>query len=227
MTTVESKAFKDGFYSQLARISAALASPRRLELIDLLAQGERAVEDLARECSMSVANTSRHLQILRWAGLVTVRRQGLFGFYSLAGPGALRIWQAIRDLGGETLAEIDRLVRTHLADRGVTDRVDATDLLDRMRRNEVMVIDVRPETEFQAGHITGAHSIPLEDLEESLRVLSDDRDIVVYCRGRFCEFSTRAVSLLQQRGFRARRLDVGFPDWQVLGLPVRTREPAA
>ncbi len=212
--------FKDQLFEQLARISKALASPRRLELIDLLAQGERTVEDLAELTGLSVANTSRHLQALRTALLVTARRQGPYAWYRLSNDGVFRVWQAVRDFGHGQFAEIDRLFRTYVTEREKFESVSADELLRRMRRDEVVVLDVRPAREYRAGHIAGARSLPLSELEKRLSGIPKRREVVAYCRGPFCVYADNAVATLRRRGFRARRLDVGFPDWQAAGLPV-------
>src|SRR5215203_1757092 len=215
--------FKDQLFEQFARLGKALANPHRLELVDLLAQGERSVEDLARETGMSVANTSRHLQELRAARLVEVRREGLYGYYRLADERVFGVWRALRELGEARLAEIDRLVETYLTNRGVLEAVCAEELLAKMRDSGVVVLDVRPEEEYRAGHIPGARSVPLERLEAYLEEIPEDQEIVAYCRGPYCVFSDEAVALLRSRGYRARRLQEGLPDWRAAGYPVESR----
>jgi rhodanese-related sulfurtransferase/DNA-binding transcriptional ArsR family regulator len=212
--------FKDKLFEQFARVGKALANPHRLEILDLLAQGERTVEDLAREAGMSVANTSRHLQELRAARLVEVRREGLYGYYRLADERVFAAWQAIRDLGEARLAEIDRLVGSYLTDRDSLEAVCAEELLAKMREEGVEVLDVRPEDEYRAGHIPGARSVPVERMEAYLEEIPRDREVVAYCRGPYCVFSDEAVALLRSRGYRARRLREGLPDWRAAGLPV-------
>jgi rhodanese-related sulfurtransferase len=214
--------FKDKLFEQFARVGKALANPHRLELLELLAQGERTVEDLACEAGMSVANTSRHLQELRAARLVEVRREGLYGYYRLADERVFAAWRAIRDLGEARLAEIDRLVGTYLTDRASLEAVCAEGLLAKMREEGVVVLDVRPEEEYRAGHIPGARSVPVERLEVYLEELPRQREIVAYCRGPYCVFSDEAVVLLQSRGYRACRLREGLPDWRAAGLPVES-----
>ena len=214
--------FKDQLFEQFARIGKALANPHRLELVDLLAQGERTVEDLAREAGMSVANTSRHLQELRVARLVEVRRDGLYGYYRLADERVFGVWQALRELGEARLAEIDRLVDTYLTDRGALEAVCAEELLKKTREGGVVVLDVRPEQEYRAGHIPGAHSVPLERLEAYLEEIPEDQEVVAYCRGPYCMFSDEAVELLRSRGYRASRLAEGLPDWRAAGMPVES-----
>jgi rhodanese-related sulfurtransferase len=212
--------FKDKLFEQFARVGKALANPHRLEILDLLAQGERTVEDLARKAGMSVANTSRHLQELRAARLVEVRREGLYGYYRLADERVFAAWRAIRDLGEARLAEIDRLVGSYLTDRDSLEAVCAEELLAKMREEGVEVLDVRPEDEYRAGHIPGARSVPVERMEAYLEEIPRDREVVAYCRGPYCVFSDEAVALLRSRGYRARRLREGLPDWRAAGLPV-------
>jgi rhodanese-related sulfurtransferase len=220
MKTRQHRAFKDDVFRQLARVPKALASPRRLELVDLLAQAERSVEELAELTGMSVANTSQHLQVLRQALLVTVRREGLKACYSLANEAVFRAWQAMRELGQRQFADLDRIVRTYLAERETLETVRADELLRRMRSDEVIVLDVRPAAEYRSGHILGARSVPVRELQRRVAELPKKSEIVAYCRGPFCVYADEAVALLRRRGFRARRLDTGFPDWKAAGLPV-------
>lgn len=212
--------FKDALFQQLARATKAMASPRRLEIIDLLAQGERSVEEIASLCGLSVANASQHLQALRSALLVRVRRDGLRAYYSLSDDAVFRAWQTIRDLGQRQFAEIDRLLATFASGRERFESVGAVELTRRMRQGDVIVLDVRPQEEFDAGHIRGASSIPVRELQRRLSGLPKAREIVAYCRGPFCVYADEAVTLLRKRGYRACRLDVGFPDWKSAGLPV-------
>jgi rhodanese-related sulfurtransferase len=212
--------FKSQLYDQLARLTKALASPRRLELVDLLAQRERSVEELARLGGMSVANTSRHLQALRSARLVAVRRAGLHAHYRLAEPAVFTLWQAVRDLGERRLASLRELVSGHFEDRAALEPVSVAGLLERLRSGEAVLVDTRPEDEFLAGHIAGAVNLPIEELEARLHVLPPEREIIAYCRGPYCAFADRAVALLIASGYRARRFALGFPDWRAAGLPV-------
>ena len=214
------RAFKNQLFEQFARIGKALANPHRLELLDLLAQGERTVENLAQETSMSVASTSRHLQVLRAARLVEVRREGLYAYYQLADEQVFVVWQAIRNLGEARLAEIDLIVQTFLKDRDSLEAVDAEELLARLQDERVVILDVRPEEEYRAGHIPSARSVPVERLEAYLEEIPKDREIVAYCRGPYCVFSDEAVALLRSRGYQARRLAQGLPDWRAAGMPV-------
>jgi rhodanese-related sulfurtransferase len=217
----EHRKFKDQLFEQFARIGKALANPHRLELLDLLAQRERTVEDLAREAGMSVANTSRHLQELKAARLVEVRREGLYGYYRLADERVFAAWRAVRDLGEARLAEIDRLVGTYLTDRDSLEAVCAEELLAKMREEGTVVLDVRPEEEYRAGHIPGARSVPMEKLEAYMEEIAKDREVVAYCRGPYCVFSDEAVAFLKERGYRASRLTEGFPEWRDSGYPVQ------
>ena len=169
---------------------------------------------------MSVANTSRHLQELKAAQLVEVRREGHYGYYRLADEDVYGVWSAIRGLGETRLAEIDRLVGTYLTDRESLEAVCAEELLAKTREGEVVVLDVRPEEEYRAGHIPGARSVPIERLEACLGEIPEDQEVVAYCRGPYCVFSDEAVTLLRSRGYRARRLEEGLPDWRAAGLPV-------
>ena len=212
--------FKDALYTEFARIGKAVANPHRLEFLDLLAQREWSVEQLASETGLTVANASQHLQILRAAKLVTVRRDGLYAYYRLADDRAYRLWQAIRELGEVRLAEIDMIVRTFLGNRDVMEPIDALTLLGRIHDDDLVVLDVRPAEEFQAGHLPGARSIPVAELEARLGELRPDQEIVAYCRGPYCVYADEAVELLTARGYLARRFTHGFPDWQVAGLPV-------
>jgi rhodanese-related sulfurtransferase len=222
MNTAAHREFKDRLFEQFARIGKALASPKRLEILDLLAQGERTVEEVARETAMPVANASQHLQVLKSARLVESRREGLYAYYRLAGEEVFEVWRAVRGLGESCLAEIDWVVETYLKDRDTLEAVGAIDLMELLSDGSVVVLDVRPEEEYRAGHIPGALSVPVDALEAALQTLPKDREIVAYCRGRYCVFSDEAVRLLEARGFRARRLMEGFPEWRAAGLPVES-----
>ena len=220
MQTREKRTFKNQLYEQFARIGKALASPHRLELLDVLAQCERSVEALAQETGLSVANASQHLQVLRAAHLVEVRREGVSMYYRLADEGVFRMWQALRTVGEAQLAEIDRVVHTFLQDRTQLQPMDAQELLHRLSDDQVILLDVRPAEEYTAGHLPQARSIPVTELEVRLAELSADKEIVAYCRGPYCIFADEAVALLHARGYRARRLEQGVPEWRALGLPV-------
>ena len=212
--------FKDELYGQFARIGKALSNPHRLELVELLAQGERTVEDLAAECNLPIANASQHLQVLRAAQLVDVRRDGLYAYYRLSNERVFHAWQALRDLGDHQLAEVGRLVQDFLQDRSRLQSISATELVERIEAGDVLVLDVRPELEYQSGHIPEARSIPVDELEARIKELARNREVIAYCRGPYCVFADEAVALLQKHGYRARRLIDGLPDWQALNLPV-------
>jgi rhodanese-related sulfurtransferase len=216
------RAFKADLYEQFALIGRALASPARLELLDLVGQGERSVEGLALEVDLSVANASQHLQVLRRAGLVELRREGKFSYYRLAGKEAFKTWQSIRDFAAVRVAEIRRLAEQYLYKSGELETISIADLRRQLATGDVVLIDVRPELEYRAGHILGALSVPAEKLVTFLRMLPRDKEIVAYCRGPFCFFSHEAVQRLKKKGFNARRLNCGLPDWRFAGLPVET-----
>jgi rhodanese-related sulfurtransferase len=220
MKAVDHREFKDRLFGQFARIGKALSSPRRLEIVDLLAQGERTVEEIAGETAMSVASASQHLQVLKAARMVEARREGLYAHYRLADEDVFRTWQAVRALAESRLSEVDGVVDAYLDDRDALEAVDVSELMERLNDGSVIVLDVRPEEEYRAGHIPGALSVPVDALEAALQTLPRDREIVAYCRGPYCVFSDEAVALLGSRGFRARRLRQGLPDWRAGGFPV-------
>ena len=220
MQTEEKRAFKNQLYEQFARLGKALASPHRLELLDVLAQCERTVEALAQETGMSVANASQHLQVLRAAQLVEVRREGVSMYYRMADESVFRMWQAVRTVGEAQLAEIDRVVQTFLQDRTRLQPVGAQEVLHLLSDDQIILLDVRPAEEYAAGHLPQARSIPVTELEARLAGLPVDREIVAYCRGPYCVFADEAVALLRTRGYSARRLEQGVPEWRALGLPV-------
>jgi rhodanese-related sulfurtransferase len=212
--------FKDRLYAEFATLGKALASARRLELLDLLAQGERSVEQLAHELGQTLANTSAHLQVLRQARLVEADKRGLNVVYRLAAPEVFTLWRTLRDLGTSRLAEIDRLVETYLTDRTSLAAVDLAELRRLLQDGTVTLLDVRPAHEYQQGHIPSARSIPVAELERRLAELPREREVVAYCRGPYCVYADEAAQLLQQHGFRVRRLEDGFPEWRAAGLPV-------
>lgn len=215
-----SRTFKDGLYAEFAVLGKALANAHRLELLDLLAQGERSVEELAREAALNLANASAHLQVLRRARLVEAEKRGLNVVYRLSGPEVFRLWRTLRDVGSARLAEIDRLVENYFTDREELEAVDKEELLRLMADEAVTVIDTRPEVEYEQGHIPAARSVPVERLKRQLDELPRDVEVVAYCRGPYCVYSDEAVKMLQQSGFKARRLDEGFPEWRAAGYPV-------
>ena len=220
MNTADHREFKDHLFEQFARVGKALASPKRLEIVDLLAQGERTVEEIAREMAMSVASASQHLQVLKAARMVEARREGLYIHYRLADEDVFRTWQAVRALAESRLAELDGVVEAYLQDREELEAVDAAELMERLSDGNVVVLDVRPEEEYRAGHIPGALSVPVDALEAALQTLPRDQEMVAYCRGPYCVFSDEAVAFLRSRGYRARRLRQGLPDWRAAGMPV-------
>ena len=220
MNEAEHREFKDLLFEQFARIGKALSHPKRLEILDLLAQAERTVEQIAKETAMPVANASQHLQVLKGARMVEARREGLYIHYRLADEGVFRAWRAVRDLGEARLAEVDQVVEAYLKDRGAMEAVDTVGLMERLSDEGTVVLDVRPKEEYRAGHLPGALSVPVSSLEAALQVLPKDKEIVAYCRGPYCVFSDEAVALLKARGYRASRLTEGFPEWRAAGLPV-------
>jgi len=213
------RAAKDALYEGFALVGKALGSGRRAELVDVLAQGERSVDDLATEIGQSVANTSQHLQQLLRAGLVRTRRDGTRVYYTLASDRVGELWQLLREVAAEHVAELDRLAQAYLGDRDRLESISQSELKKRLRTGDVVVVDVRPAAEYAAGHITGARSLPLADLSRRLRDLPKDSDIVAYCRGPYCVYADDAVRLLRRRGYQASRLEDGFPEWARAGLP--------
>ena len=212
--------FKDAIYEQLARIGKTVSSPRRLELLDLLCQAPRTVEALAKQANQSIANTSQHLQVLRAARLVEAEKKGVFVTYRLADPAVGEFFRGLRLLAESRLAEIEQVTRDYLKGRSGMEGVDREALLERVRRGEVVVLDVRPSEEYQAGHIPGALSVPLKELESRLEGLPADQEIVAYCRGPYCMLAVEAVERLRARGFKATRLDESVSDWRARGFEV-------
>ncbi len=212
--------FKDRLYAEFARVGGALASEKRLELLDLLAQGPRHVEALAEETEAPVANVSQHLQVLRRARLVEADREGTKVRYRLAGERVLDLWLALRSVAESQLAEVEQIAR-EFAVEGATEAALPRDELQRLiERDDVLVIDVRPQMEYEAGHLPGAVSLPVDELPERLSELPRDRRIVTYCRGKYCLFADEAVGLLLRHGFRAERIEGGWPEWRAEGRPV-------
>jgi rhodanese-related sulfurtransferase len=219
--------FKDAVFTQFAQIAAAFGSPKRIEIVDLLAQGERNVDAIARETGLSVANTSRHLHVLKGVSLVASRKEGLQVFYRLADPMVLRGYRALQELAEARLAEVGRLVNDYFGGAGALESVERDELLKRARGRDVVVLDVRPVEEYAAGHIAGAVSVPLAELERRLAELPRGRRVVAYCRGPYCVLAVEAVRLLRKRGVDAVRLKDGFPEWRDAGLPVEDAAAAA
>ncbi|EHB50020.1 transcriptional regulator, ArsR family [Mycolicibacterium rhodesiae JS60] len=214
--------FKDRLYGEFARIGKAIASPHRLEILEVLAQGERTVESISSETSLSVANTSRHLQQLRQAQLVSTRRDGLFVHYRLSGPEVIGLVLALRRTAEEHLAEVDRVVGDFFGDRDGFEPVTPDELARRMNDGEVVVLDVRPEQEYAAGHIAGARSMPAAGISDRLGELPSDKEYIAYCRGPYCVYADEAVAMLRANGRTAQRLTEGYPEWWLAGRPVRT-----
>jgi rhodanese-related sulfurtransferase len=213
---------KDALFDAFAEVPKALASGRRAELIDVLAQGERHVDELAAEIHQSVSNTSFHLRALAAAGLVTTRRDGTRIYYRLASDRVLELWAATRDVAAAHLDRLDGVVRDYLGDRSQLEQVGREELAARLALGDVVVIDVRPAAEYAAGHIAGARSIPIERLTAGIDDLPAELEVVAYCRGPYCVFADDAVRLLRRRGRRASRLEDGYPEWQRARLPVET-----
>src|SRR2546425_10940783 len=209
--------FKNGLYGKFARIGKALSSPHRLEILELLAQGERTVDSLATEIGLSLANASQHLQALRQAALVDSRKDGLFVYYRLAGPEVFELSRVLRTVAEGRLAEFERLVREHFGDRADAEAVPMAELLKRARSKQVVILDTRPASEYVAGHIAGAISVPVDDLQRRLQQLSKGKEYVAYCRGPYCVYADHAVEILRANGRRARRLIEGFPEVRVAG----------
>jgi rhodanese-related sulfurtransferase len=214
---------KRAVFENLARLGTALSSPVRLELLELLAQGERGVDELANMTGASVANTSQHLQKLKQVGLIVGRKEAQFVKYRLAGDEVVALFAALSMAGQAYLTDVERLVRLYFTAKDDLEPVPAADLLDRARKGLVTVLDVRPAEEFAAGHVPGALNIPIHELERRLAELPKRKEIVAYCRGPYCLMSYDAVHLLRKRGLKARRLEDGLPEWRLAGLPIETR----
>jgi rhodanese-related sulfurtransferase len=219
---MRARELRDRLYEQFSRIGKATASPHRIEILEILAQGERTVEGLADALSIPLPNASHHLQTLRAARLVETRKQGTFVYYRLADPDVFDLARKIRSLAERHLAEVDRLVRTFFHARDHLEPVPREALLSRARQGDVIVLDVRPAGEYRAGHIAGAISIPADEIEARLAELPAGKEVVAYCRGPYCVMALEAVEKLRARGRAARRLVDGFPEWRASGLPVET-----
>ncbi len=222
--------FKDTVYEQLARIGKATSAPKRLELLDLLCQGPRTVEVLARETSVTVANASQHLQVLRSARLVEAEKRGQFVEYRLADEQVCDFFLTLRGLAESRLAEVEQVTRAYFSERGAMEPVASEELLRRVKNGEVTVLDVRPGDEYRAGHIPGALSVPVAELKARLKEVPKGREVVAYCRGPYCVMSLDAVQLLRAKGFKAHRLETGVADWRARGwrvargaVPLETR----
>jgi rhodanese-related sulfurtransferase/DNA-binding transcriptional ArsR family regulator len=224
---MENRDFKDAVFQHMARMAQAFAAPKRLEILDVLAQGERDVETLAAQVNATVANTSRHLQVLKQVHLVQSAKQGVRVRYRLAGPEVLRAYLGLRGLSESRLPEVRDVVGSFFGARDELEPLPRSELLQRAERGEVVVLDVRPEEEYAAGHIPGARSVPLDSLEQELEAIPLEREVVAYCRGPYCVLAVDAVTRLRGAGHRARRLQDGFPEWCEAGLPIEHGEVAA
>jgi rhodanese-related sulfurtransferase len=224
---VTSRAAKDALFDAFASAAKALGNGRRAEIIDVLALGERSVDEVAGAIGQSLANTSHHLRLLASAGLLRSRREGSRVVYRLASDRVAELWSAVRDVAEQHVAEVTVLAGEYLGDRAAIEQVSAAELEERVARGDVVVLDVRPAAEYQSGHITGALSMPADELADRLEELVPDADFVAYCRGPYCVYADDAVRLLRLRGLAARRLDVGFPEWRRAGLPVAAAEAVA
>ncbi len=212
--------FKNKVYEELAKITKALANPHRLEIIELLAQGEFSVEQIAAQTGLSVANASQHLQVLKTSQLVDITRQGNFIHYRLANTNVFKAWKALRELGVERIATIEKLVRDFRQSKFKFESVTIDELVKKIESGKITILDVRPEAEFNSGHIANAVSIPIDQLPKRLKELPKRKEIITYCRGPFCVYADEAVALLNKAGYKATRLEEGFPDWSLMGLPV-------
>jgi rhodanese-related sulfurtransferase len=212
--------FKDPLYTQFARIGHAVASPKRIELLDLLSQGEKTVEQLAEQSGASVKNASAHLRVLRQARLVETRRDGTYIHYRLASDDVFGFLRDLQALGRNRLAEIQQAAKRYIDGRDELEPVTLKELRRRLRDDEVTLIDVRPVEEYRAGHIPGALSIPVNQLKRRLPEIPKGREVIAYCRGPYCVYSVEAVEILRKNGYKARRAGAGLPDWRASGLPV-------
>lgn len=214
---------KRDVFANLARVGAALSSPTRIEFLELLAQTERSVEQLATSTGTTVANTSQHLQRLKQAGLIAGRKDGLHVFYRIAGDEVVGLLAALGRVGEAYVAEIERILRLYFAQKDALEAVPAKELLERARNGLVTVLDVRPPEEYAAGHVAGAINIPVQELEKRLKELPKRREVVAYCRGPYCLMSYEAMAILRKKGIKARRMEAGLPEWRLAGLPMDPR----
>lgn len=227
MSSVGDRVAKNALFDAFAEVAKVLASGRRAEIVDLLAQGERSVEEISAEIGQSMANTSHHLRAMARAGLVVTRRDGTRIFYRLSTDRVAEAWAALRDVAAEQVAGVERLAAAYLGPSDGIETVDREQLAAQVERGEVVVLDVRPAAEYGAGHVAGARSAPVAELRRHLHALPSDVEIVAYCRGPYCAYADEAVRLLTRKGFRARRLVDGFPEWKRAGLPIATGSPQA
>jgi rhodanese-related sulfurtransferase len=221
---MEKRIFKDKVYSVLAKMIKAMANSHRLEIIDLLAQSDRTVEEIATETEMSVANASQHLQVLKASNLVETEREGNYIRYHLADKTIYRSWYNLREIGFDRLAEIDKLIKDYREKKNVLEAVSIPELMQRMKTKKIILLDIRPVEEYDAGHIPDAMSVPIEKLPAFLKKLPKSKEYIAYCRGSLCVFADDAVQLLKKNGFNAKRLEEGFPDWKLKGLPIQIKQ---
>jgi rhodanese-related sulfurtransferase/DNA-binding transcriptional ArsR family regulator len=212
--------FKDKVYDELAKVTKAMANPHRLEIIELLAQSDYSVEQISTQTDLSVANASQHLQVLKTAQLVDVTRSGNHIYYRLANGNVFKAWKALRDLGVDRITTIDKLVKDFRHSKFNFESVTIEQLITKMESGKITILDVRPESEYMNGHIPSSVSIPIHELSERLKELPKRNEIIAYCRGPFCVFADEAVALLTKAGYKAKRLEDGFPDWQLMDLPI-------
>ena len=217
---MEKRIFKDKVYSILANMVKAMGNPHRLEIVDLLGTGEKTVEEIATETNISIANASQHLQVLKSANLVTFRRQGNFILYRLTDEEIYKSLQTLRRLGLDLAAEMEKIVKDFREQKNSLEALDINELVERMKLKNVVLLDVRPANEFRKGHIPGAVNIQVDELSRKLKKLPKNKEYIAYCRGPFCVFADEAIQLLTKKGYNARRLEQGFSDWKVNGLPV-------
>lgn len=221
---MKSNTFKGDLFTQFARVGKALSNANRLELLEFLAQGSRSVESLANVAKLSIANTSQHLQQLRQSGLVTSRKEGLKVYYSLTGDDVIALLDSLRDVAERHLSDVDKLVNTYLTAKDNLDPIPAHELLEMVKQDLVTVLDVRPKEEYEAGHVRGAINIPAAELKKHLQQFDPEQEIVAYCRGPHCILAFEAVEQLRGKGFQARRLENGFPEWKIAGHPVENKQ---
>jgi rhodanese-related sulfurtransferase/DNA-binding transcriptional ArsR family regulator len=212
--------FKQRLFEQFAKVGKALSSPSRLEILEFLAQSEKSVENLTTLTGLSFANTSQHLQQLRHAGMVVARKEGQRVFYRLADEAAIDLLNMLRDIAEKNLAEVDQIINTYLKVKDTLEPVEAEDLLQRIKDGLVIVLDVRPADEYAAGHVPGSINVPMKELEKQIKKLDNKKEIIAYCRGPYCVLSYDTVVMLRNKGFKARRLKDGMPEWKRAGLPV-------
>lgn len=217
---MKANTFKSDLFTQFARVGKALSNANRLELLEFLAQGSRSVESLANVAKLSIANTSQHLQQLRQSGLVTSRKEGLKVYYSLSGDDVIALLDSLRDVAERHLSDVDKLVNTYLTAKDSLDPIPANELVEKVKQDLVTILDVRPIEEYNAGHVPGAINIPIEELQQHLKDFEPGQEVIAYCRGPHCILAFDAVAQLRKGGLQARRLENGFPEWKVAGLPV-------